>query len=442
MKKIIYNILFIFSILFSLFGLLGVVVMISIKDLFGIIFYLAWFCLAGFFVMKIKKKKAHLRSTDFEDKMPAASEAPIVNLVPSESSSISDSITIEELPISNKTASSPILDISSPIEKVIEEDVPIADNVSAALDAPDLLEAEKSFPDTYIAIDIETPNRKNNRISQIGLLLIKDGVVSANYGTLINPECAFDAINTKLTGLDSSTVSRAPKFNQYWPSIEHLFAEYVVVGHNVEFDLNAISKACSSYGLEFPGVQYVCTFVESLNRFPKLEKHSLDYLAAHFEIDLDCHHDANDDTFCCFQLFEKFKSAGIQMFPSVYVPKEVTIPEATTSEGSASQNASECSPDIPYVSDFDFDYNDKKFVLTGVFVLLDKSELIETIESNGGKVMSSVSGRTDYLIVGSEPEPAWVHSSYGRKIEKALTLIDDGNTRLKILQEQTLCVNI
>ena len=48
----------------------------------------------------------------------------------------------------------------------------------------------------------------------------------------------------------------------------------------------------------------------------------------------------------------------------------------------------------------------KKFVISGVFEILSRVELIEKIEFNGGVVLSSISKKTDYLIAGDGIGPS------------------------------------
>jgi DNA ligase (NAD+) len=55
----------------------------------------------------------------------------------------------------------------------------------------------------------------------------------------------------------------------------------------------------------------------------------------------------------------------------------------------------------------------KTFVLTGGLDGFTRDEAIAAIENNGGKVTSSVSKKTDYVVVGENP---------GTKYDKALQL--------------------
>ena len=54
------------------------------------------------------------------------------------------------------------------------------------------------------------------------------------------------------------------------------------------------------------------------------------------------------------------------------------------------------------------------FVITGTLPTMSREEATEFIESNGGRVTSSVSGTTDYLLAGERPG--------GTKVKKAAEL--------------------
>ena len=72
----------------------------------------------------------------------------------------------------------------------------------------------------YVAFDVETPNRMNNRMSAIGITVIEDGKIADEYYSLGNPESRFDSFNTRLTGISGKTVWNAPAFPEVWKQIE------------------------------------------------------------------------------------------------------------------------------------------------------------------------------------------------------------------------------
>jgi DNA ligase (NAD+) len=64
----------------------------------------------------------------------------------------------------------------------------------------------------------------------------------------------------------------------------------------------------------------------------------------------------------------------------------------------------------------------KTFVISGVFENFEREELKAKINANGGKVVSSISSKLDYLVAGNNMGPA--------KLEKANQL------NIKILSEE------
>jgi DNA ligase (NAD+) len=52
----------------------------------------------------------------------------------------------------------------------------------------------------------------------------------------------------------------------------------------------------------------------------------------------------------------------------------------------------------------------RALVLTGTFPTLTREEATERVEAAGGRVLGSVSGRTDYVVAGEDP---------GSKLERA-----------------------
>lgn len=81
------------------------------------------------------------------------------------------------------------------------------------------------------------------------------------------------------------------------------------------------------------------------------------------------------------------------------------------------------------------EFADKAYCLSGKLERGKKADAQAAIKERGGKVKSGVSKQLDYLIVGGHGHEAWAYSSYGRKVEAAVTLKTNG-VELLIVQEQ------
>lgn len=76
------------------------------------------------------------------------------------------------------------------------------------------------------------------------------------------------------------------------------------------------------------------------------------------------------------------------------------------------------------------------FVFTGTGVFGSRKAMHEATEGNGGTIHKSVTLKTGYLVLGTYVTPAWIHQSFGRKIEKAIEYRDLRRSGLKIVHEE------
>ena len=72
------------------------------------------------------------------------------------------------------------------------------------------------------------------------------------------------------------------------------------------------------------------------------------------------------------------------------------------------------------------DFQERWFCFTGTFAYGSRSDCSRTVESLGGTA-GSLTKATDYLVVGIYATDSWAHSSFGRKIEKAVQYREDGS---------------
>ncbi len=75
---------------------------------------------------------------------------------------------------------------------------------------------------------------------------------------------------------------------------------------------------------------------------------------------------------------------------------------------------------------------------TGEFELGSRPSVETALSRRGGTPVSSVTKKTDYVIVGSKGSEAWSSDNYGTKVKKAMELQGKGSP-IQIVREQDIC---
>lgn len=83
----------------------------------------------------------------------------------------------------------------------------------------------------------------------------------------------------------------------------------------------------------------------------------------------------------------------------------------------------------------DIEFKDKVFTLTGEFAFGTRAECVQEIEKHGGIFSKNVTQKINYLVIGSIGSDDWIHSSFGRKIEKALQFKKQGKNIIIISED-------
>lgn len=164
-----------------------------------------------------------------------------------------------------------------------------------------------------VAFDVETPNRGNNRMSSIGIAVIKNGEIADTYTSLVDPETHFDRFNIWLTGITPEKAKGAPTFAELWQQIGELMQSGVLLAHNAPFDMGVLGKCLQAYDIDAPRYfKYACTCRMGKRCYPQLPDHKLNTLCAHCGIELD-HHKADSDSLACASLYLDYASRGIDI---------------------------------------------------------------------------------------------------------------------------------
>src|SRR5690606_11165157 len=166
----------------------------------------------------------------------------------------------------------------------------------------------------FAIIDIKTTGGgiAGNRITEICIALLKEGVIIDKYTTLVNPEKSIPSHITALTGIDDTMVADAPRFFEIAEKIEDFTKDAIFVAHNVSFDYNVVRREFRLLGQPY-NRKKLCTVRLSRKLIPGLPSYSLGRLCATMNIPHHNRHRAEGDVDATVILFQKLLSLDVDL---------------------------------------------------------------------------------------------------------------------------------
>ncbi len=153
----------------------------------------------------------------------------------------------------------------------------------------------------FVAIDFETANQHRSSVCSVGLVVVRNAVVTDRYYSLILPRPNFFIkYTTAVHGLSETDVVGARPFPQVWAEVEPLLQALPLVAHNSAFDEGCLRAAFERYQLPYPNYRFCCTLLAAKKQLKGLlPNFRLPTVAAHYGYDLREHHHALADAEAC-----------------------------------------------------------------------------------------------------------------------------------------------
>lgn len=262
----------------------------------------------------------------------------------------------------------------------------------------------KKAPDFFTAIDFETMTGARSSACAIGLVKVVNGQIVQKYYSLINPiPDDRETDNSHIHGITREMVKSAPRFKDIWPTIVKITAGSILVAHNAKFDESVWNEQLAYYRCtQNPSqFQFLCTY--------QMTGLSLEDACAKHNINMGNHHDALDDALACAKVmlaesgilqvetFKGGKKAVMEQLAARTIDRAVLVPL-----------------DDDMIENKETPFFRAKTVITGVFTAYPiRDELAKILHSLGADICSSISKRTNIVVVGSGAGPAKL-----KKIEK------------------------
>lgn len=289
-----------------------------------------------------------------------------------------------------------------------------------------------SLPDNYIVLDLETTgyNPHFDEIIEVACIRYSGSEKIDSFHSYVQPTpYGDDSIHyvddfiTKLTGITDDMLVTAPKFKDIANELYDYLGDSVIVGHNVNFDINFLyDNFLKCLGCEFKN-DYLDTMRLSRIDLPDLPHHRLKDLKEYFSIDGVQHRALNDCQIThtvLSKLLDYIQENNVDLERYLH-PKRFDLTSLT---GDVTLN----DPSNPLYG--------KHCVFTGKLQRFVRKDAAQIVCNIGGCCDNSVTKKTNFLIIGGLDDIPLVKDGKSTKMKKAEKLILDGQD-LKILSEST-----
>ena len=289
----------------------------------------------------------------------------------------------------------------------------------------------------YIVLDIETTgfSRDNDRIIEIAAIHYVFGEEAKRFHTYINPQMPIPKHITRLTGIHQHNVDDAPLIEDIADDFCEFIKDYPLVGHNIiNFDLPFLEKHLP---LDEPHFT-IDTLDMARAAFPLLPTHKLSDLNFWFRLDNGSPHRADADAAATNALMwaclypEKYESLyrkAIRNGP----PEDEQIHKSRIHHHFEQVCTTEISPS-PNRNDKSLPLHGKRIVFTGELSIARNNAMQMAVDA-GALLRTSVSSKTDILVVGKQDVSVVGTDGMSTKQEKAQEINASGKGSIKIVDE-------
>ena len=145
-------------------------------------------------------------------------------------------------------------------------------------------------------LDLETTGATplRDRITEIALVRFDNGVETARWQTLVNPEQPIPIFIQQLTTINNEMVANAPTFAEVADTLQAFLEGSVLAAHNVRFDHGFIKAEFKRIGITLRQ-KVICTVKLSRLLYPEHKSHGLDAIMQRHQLTTIARHRAMGD---------------------------------------------------------------------------------------------------------------------------------------------------
>ncbi len=151
---------------------------------------------------------------------------------------------------------------------------------------------------SYVVVDVETTGCRaygGDRITEIAAVRVCGGRSEVAFQSLVNPERPIPPSITALTNISWGMVKDAPTFRELCTDVLVSLEGHVFVAHNANFDWRFVSMEVERVTGRVLEGRRLCTVKLARRLLPQLRRRSLDYVTAHYGVEITDRHRAGGD---------------------------------------------------------------------------------------------------------------------------------------------------
>lgn len=304
------------------------------------------------------------------------------------------------------------------------------------------------FPEEYVCIDVETTGLdfEYDEIIEVGAVHVVNGEITDSFSSLIRPsqshalltvgvlkeygvesfsELPFEKAEEfwkthlipsyieDLTGIKNEDLMEAPYAEEVLKNFHQFIGDSVLVGHNVNFDINFLYDAFEKNGIVFSN-DFVDTMRISRKVLPELAHHRLSDIVIELGIaDTVDHRSLSDaeNTARCYEILKKkiTEKESLDNFKKNFlVPKHRRYAERLHEIEATVSEFDETNPIFG-----------KTVVFTGALSSMGRKDAFQIVVNLGGIPAESITKKTNFLVVGNEDFAKSVKNGATTKMKKA-----------------------
>ena len=271
-----------------------------------------------------------------------------------------------------------------------------------------------AFPDDYVIIDLETTglSPEYDEIIEVAALKVKNGLISDSFQSLVKPRNEVGDYISELTGITNDMLSSAPSIEEVLPKYLSFIGDAVVVGHNVNFDVNFIyDNDIRCFNEPFRN-NFIDTMRLARKLYPELKHHRLKDLVTYLNIPCSSLHRALGDCDITLECFNKMRSLAIEKYSSLEeFKKNFKRHKAAVNLKTIVAESSDIDENNPFYG--------KYCVFTGELQKMKRVEAAQIVVNLGGFCGNAVTKKTNFLILGNNDYCSAIKDGKSNKQKKA-----------------------